>query len=112
MLTLTKTNTYTGPTNVVAGTLALSGAGSIADSSGVFLATGGDIRHFAGDDCGDASIKTLGNTAAGQTGTVDLGAQTLTLTGALTTFGGVIDDGGIGGGTGGGLTLAIDDQLE
>ena len=38
--------------------------------------------------------RALGNTAAGQTGTVYLGAQTLTLTGALTTFGGVIADAG------------------
>ena len=48
----------------------------------------------------------MGNTAAGQTGTVYLGAQTLTLTGALTAFGGVIADaGGIDNVAGGGLTL-------
>ena len=98
-------NTYTGATMIKGGTLALSGAGSIADSSGVFLATGGafDISQTTAG----ASIKTLGNTAVGQTGTVYLGAQTLTLAGALTTFAGQISDiGGINNVGGGGLTLA------
>ena len=82
----------------------MSGSGSIANSSGVALATGGvfDISQTTSG----ASIQSLGNTAAGQTGTVYLGAQTLTLTGALTTFGGVIADaGGINNVAGGGLTL-------
>ena len=101
--TLTGANTYSGPTTIQGGTLALAGGGSIANS-GVSLATGAtfDISQTAGG----ASIRTLGNTGAGQTGTVALGSKTLTLTGALTNFGGVIADGGIGGGTGGGLTLA------
>ena len=80
--------------SLLAGTLALSGMGGIANSSGVSLATGAvfDISQTTAG----ASIEALGNTAAGQTGTVYLGAQTLTLTGALTTFGGVIADvGGI-----------------
>jgi autotransporter-associated beta strand protein len=104
-LTLTGTNTYSGATTITAGTLALSGSGSIADSSGVSLATAAvfDISQTTAG----ASLKSLGNTAAGQTGTVYLGAQTLTLTGALTTFGGVIADaGGINNVPGGGLTLA------
>jgi autotransporter-associated beta strand protein len=90
--------------SLLAGTLALSGMGGIANSSGVSLATGAvfDISQTTAG----ASIEALGNTAAGQTGTVYLGAQTLTLTGALTTFGGVIADvGGIDNVTGGGLTL-------
>ena len=103
-LTLTGANTYTGATTITAGTLALSGSGSIANSSGVSLATGAvfDISQTTAG----ASIESLGNIAAGQTGTVYLGAQTLTLTGALTTFGGVIADaGGIDSVAGGGLTL-------
>ncbi len=103
-LTLTGVNTYTGATTIAAGTMALSGAGSIANSSGVSLATGAafDISQTTAG----ASIQSLGNTGAGQTGTVFLGAQTLTLTGALTTFGGVIADaGGINNVAGGGLTL-------
>jgi len=67
-LTLTGVNTYSGATTITAGTLALSGAGSIANSSGVSLATGAvfDISQTTAG----ASIATLGNTAAGQTGTV------------------------------------------
>ena len=103
-LTLTGTNTYSGATTIMAGTLALSGSGSIANSSGVSLATGA-VFDLSQTTSG-ASIESLGNTAAGQTGTVYLGAQTLTLTGALTTFGGVIADaGGIDNVAGGGLTL-------
>jgi autotransporter-associated beta strand protein len=108
-LTLTGTNTYTGATTIDAGTLALSGAGAVADSSGVSLATGSvfDISQSTLSAPPGVQIMALGNTAAGQTGTVYLGAQTLTLTGALTTFGGVIADaGGINSVTGGGLTLA------
>ena len=82
-LTLTGANTYTGATTITAGTRALSGTGGIANSSGVSLATGAvfDISQTTAG----ASIETLGNTTAGQTGTVYLGAETLTLTGALTT---------------------------
>ena len=48
----------------------------------------------------------MGNTAAGQNGTVSLGNQTLTIFGGASTFGGVIQDGGILANTGGGLTIA------
>ena len=103
-LTLTGANTYSGATTITAGTLALSGSGGVANSSGVYLAAG-SIFDISQTTAG-ASVGTLGNTAAGQTGTVYLGAQTLTLTGALTTFGGVIADaGGINNVSGGGLTL-------
>jgi YVTN family beta-propeller protein/autotransporter-associated beta strand protein len=91
-LVLATANTYTGATLIGAGTLALSGTGGIAASSGVSVAAGAifDISATAAG----ASITTL----AGP-GNVALGSQTLTLSKASTTFAGVI------GGTGG-LTLA------
>lgn len=99
-LTLTGNNTYTGATTITAGTLALSGTGSIADSNAVNLATGSTFDISA--TTGGATIVTLGNTAAGQTGGVTLGTKTLTLSNASTTFAGVI---GAAGDTGG-LTVS------
>jgi autotransporter-associated beta strand protein len=96
VLTLSGVNTYTGATTITSGTLALTAGGSIAASSGVTIASGGTF---------DISQTTGGVTLSGLTGTagtVALGSQTLTLnvTGS-DTFGGVIQDGGIAGGTGG-----------
>jgi autotransporter-associated beta strand protein len=107
-LILTNTNTYTGATTINGGTLALSGTGSISGSSGVALATGGAF-DISGLTNGGTSITTLGDTAAGQAGNVALGANTLTITNGSTTFSGVIDDAGQGGGltvSGGTQTLA------
>ncbi len=100
--TLSGANTYTGATTLSAGTLALSGAGGVADSSGVVLSSGATF---------DISQVTTGATILGLTGpggTVALGGETLTVNVAsgANTFGGVIQDGGIGSGTGGGLTLS------
>lgn len=89
-LTLTADNTYTGATTIAAGTLALAGTGSIAASSRVRDDGAFDIAATTAG----ASIRSLSGG-----GTVNLGAQTLTLTAAADTFGGVIQ------GTGG-LTLA------
>ncbi|MCL2761012.1 MAG: autotransporter-associated beta strand repeat-containing protein, partial [Desulfuromonadales bacterium] len=86
---LTGVNIYIGTTNIDAGTLALSGTGSIALSSGV--ADDGTF-DISGTTSG-ASITTLSGS-----GTVNLGAQTLTLTAANDTFSGSISDGGAGGG--------------
>jgi fibronectin-binding autotransporter adhesin len=107
-------NAYTGRTTIApaggatSAVLALGGSGSIATSSGVFIATSGtfDIsRTYAG-----ASITTLADYPSSPAGgTVSLGLQTLTITNGSTTFSGVIADGGIGGeiGAGGGnLTIA------
>jgi autotransporter-associated beta strand protein len=97
-LTLTGINTYTGSTTVEPGaTLALAGSGSISASSNVGVAGTFDI-----------SQTTSGASIVGLTGSgvVDLGGQTLTITGANETFSGVIADGGIGGGTAGGLVIA------
>ena len=72
-------------TTINGGTLALSGSGSIADSSDVIDDGTFDISATSG-----ASIVTLSGN-----GTVKLGGKKLTLTNASTTFSGTI------GGTGG-----------
>ena len=84
--TLTAVNTYAGATTISAGVLALSGAGSIANSSGVIDNATFDISATAAG----ASIKNLSGA-----GIVTLGSQTLTLTNASGTFAGAI--GGNGG---------------
>jgi fibronectin-binding autotransporter adhesin len=84
--TLTAVNTYAGATTISAGVLALSGAGSIANSSGVINDATFDISATTAG----ASIKNLSGA-----GVVTLGSQTLTLTNASGTFGGTI--GGSGG---------------
>ncbi|WP_175425739.1 autotransporter outer membrane beta-barrel domain-containing protein [Trinickia violacea] len=95
-VTLTGTNTYTGTTTVQSGaTLALAGSGSIASSSQVTTNGTLDISQTAG-----TSLTTIAGS-----GVIALGAQNLKLTGASGTFNGVIKDGGIGGGTGGSLTM-------
>jgi autotransporter-associated beta strand protein len=107
-------NSYSGATTITAGTLALSGAGSIASSSGLFLASGATF-DISGATNG-ASITTLAN-APGSSGAdeiIALGSKTLTITNAtaVTTFyGGVIQDGGIASGTGGGLVIAGGNQI-
>ena len=65
------------------------------------------------EDVIDAGTFDISGTAAGASivtlngsGGVSLGAKTLTLTNASGTFGGVIADGGLFGGTGGKLTIA------
>ena len=88
MLTLTGDSSYSG-TTTISGTLALSGSGSIADSSDVIDNGTFDIMATSSG----ASIVTLSGN-----GTIKLGAETLTLSDASTTFSGTI------GGTGG-LTL-------
>lgn len=108
-LVLSGANTYLGATLISQGTLALSGSGSIATSSGV-IANG----TF------DISATTAGATiqALQGSGTVALGSQSLTLaqaeglfSGAITGSGGLIVAGGTQGLTGassfsGGVTLA------
>ncbi|KAA5613882.1 autotransporter outer membrane beta-barrel domain-containing protein [Rhodovastum atsumiense] len=84
--TLTGTSTYTGLTTINPGaTLALTGSGSIAASEGVLDNGVFDISATSNG----ATIRTLAGT-----GTVNLGAQKLTLTGAADHFTGTIAGGG------------------
>src|SRR5206468_566469 len=102
--TLTGTNTYTGVTTIAGGTLALSGNGSITNSSGVGVQSG--TFDISQTNAG-ASINGLFGSPVGVTA---LGARTLTITNG-SVYAGVIQDGGIGGGTGGGVTIASGEQV-
>ena len=89
VLNLSGVNTYSGATNVASSaTLALSGSGTVAASSGVT-----DNGHF------DISQTTSGATVnnLNGSGVVTLGGQTLTISNATgnSTFSGAITDGGI-----------------
>ncbi len=91
---LTGNNSYTGSTTLSAGTLALSGAGSIASSARVIADGTFDI---SGVTAASSSIKSL----AGN-GSVTLGSKTLVITAANDTFsGGITGSGGltVSGGT-------------
>ena len=89
---LSGVNTYTGATTINANsTLLLAGSGSIATSSGVAL--NGGIFDISQTTSGTSVVGLSGGTGA-----VSLGSKTLTITGADNSFGGVIQDGGLGGG--------------
>jgi autotransporter-associated beta strand protein len=83
-LILTAASSYTGYTTISAGTLALSGSGSLASSAGIVANGAFDISAATAP-----SIKSLSGT-----GTVLLGAQTLTITAASGGFSGVISGAG------------------
>ena len=101
--TLSGVNTYAGVTQIDPGaTLALKGNGSIANTLYVgFLGAGTlDISQTKSG----ASVSGLFDPVG--FGKVSLGSKTLTFTGSAGFFNGVIQDGGIGGGTGGNVTIA------
>jgi autotransporter-associated beta strand protein len=118
--TLYSNTTYTGKTTITGGTLAIGSGGSIASSSEVdlevsqsALVSGPQDTSSAviTSDRADFDISQAGNQTildlSGSNGTtVWLGSNTLTL-GTLnsTTYAGTITDGGIGGGTEGGIVL-------
>jgi outer membrane autotransporter protein len=81
--TLSGASGYSGITNILGGTLALSGAGSIVGSIGVNVNAGAtfDISQVTTG----ASVTTLGGN-----GDVALGSKTLTVTNAQPSFAGVI----------------------
>ncbi len=95
-LTLSGANTYTGETDINSGTLAVSGSGSIADSTLIKLTSSSSVLNISGA-AGTVSIQSL----YGASGSiVTLGANTLSVTAA----GGYSFSGNIQGT--GGLTVA------
>ncbi|MCJ9706431.1 autotransporter-associated beta strand repeat-containing protein, partial [Bradyrhizobium sp. SHOUNA76] len=101
--TLTGVNTYSNVTQIDSGgTLALKGSGSIASSLYVAFSGAGATLDISQTTSG-ASVGGLFSLSP--VGTVALGSKTLTITNG-SFFGGVIQDGGIGGGTGGNLAIA------
>ncbi|MET4485864.1 autotransporter domain-containing protein [Bradyrhizobium sp. LA7.1] len=103
--TLSGANTYSNVTQIDAGaTLALKGSGSIANSLYVAFSGPGATLDISQSTSG-ASVTQL--FSFGTNGVVALGSKTLTITAnSGTAFGGVIQDGGIGGGTAGNLAIA------
>ncbi|MGT2434933.1 autotransporter outer membrane beta-barrel domain-containing protein [Bradyrhizobium betae] len=103
--TLSGVNTYSNVTQIDGGaTLALKGSGSIANSLYVAFAGAGATLDISQTTSG-ASVTQLFSLTTNNV--IALGSKTLTLTaGSGTVYGGVIQDGGIGGGTGGNLVLA------
>jgi autotransporter-associated beta strand protein len=101
--TLSGVNTYTNTTQIDSGaTLALKGVGSIASSLDVAFSGGVGTFDISQTSAG-ASVGAL--FSGSTTSRVSLGAQTLTITGG-SFFDGVIQDGGIGGGSGGSIAIA------
>ncbi len=102
-LTLTNaSNSFSGAVTLNAGRLALSGSGAIASISSMTIANATfDISQLTAGV--SSTISNLsGSDAAAR---IDLGARALIISqGTSATFAGVIEDGGLGGGTGGALT--------
>lgn len=97
--TLSGGNTYNGLTTISSGTLALGPGGNISSSAGVDLTASGAIFDIS--QSGNQVIQTLSGVSGSA---VALGSATLTVIGATSTiFAGALEDGGIGGGTGGAL---------
>lgn len=101
--TLSGVNTYSNVTQIDAGaTLALKGSGSIANSLYVAFAGAGATFDISQTTSGASLTRLL---SFGTDGVIALGSKTLTIT-IGNSFGGVVQDGGIAGGTGGNLVIA------
>ncbi|TPO20305.1 autotransporter domain-containing protein [Mesorhizobium sp. CU2] len=102
-------NTYTGATYIDSGaTLAIKGGGSIASSAMISFGQGGGTLDISQANSG-ASVTEVSDIAGNST--IALGAKTLTIT-RDSLFAGVIQDGGLGNGTGGSLVVADGASLE
>lgn len=98
LLSNSATCSYTGVTTIDAtASLWLAAGGAIATSS---LVADYGIFDISGATSGRSINDLTGS------GLVKLGSKTLTITNALSSFSGVLMDGGNGGGTGGSLTIA------
>jgi autotransporter-associated beta strand protein len=96
-ITLTDTNTYTGATVISNGTLALSGSGSISNSTLISISAGGtfDVSALASPYIFTGANLSASGTAAGGAsingasgGVVNMGSQLISLTFAPQTFNG------------------------
>jgi autotransporter-associated beta strand protein len=95
-LTLSNAETYTGLTTISAGTLALGSGGS--------LYSGGSVIANGVFDISQSGNQTIGDLSG--SGVVDLGGYQLEISDTnTTTFSGQINNGGLGGGTGGSLLV-------
>jgi autotransporter-associated beta strand protein len=99
VLILKGVNTYAGGTTVNGGSLVLEGNGKLNANGNVTVNAGGT---FDISQTGDQSVGDLGGASGG---VINLGDNVLTVNqGGNTTFAGALNDGGIAGGTGAGLT--------
>jgi autotransporter-associated beta strand protein len=81
-LTLSGTNTYTGPTTIAAGTLALSSTGSISNAPTISIGAGGtfDVSGLTATTFNLSSLTTLSASGAGTT----VGSTAATIKGGAT----------------------------
>lgn len=102
--TLSGVNTYSNTTQIDAGArLALKGSGSIANSASVTFTPGAGGTFDISQTTSGTSANALFSLTGG--GIVALGSKMLTITSG-SFFGGVIQDSGIAGGTGGSVVIA------
>ena len=104
VLLLTSGNTYTGATTITQGTLVLGSSGSIVPSSAVSSTASGATFDISGTGGQVTGVSQRLDSLSGVSGSiVDLGGQTLTLSigSGSQTVNSTINDGGLGGGTGG-----------
>lgn len=109
-LTLSGVSTYVGDTGIADGaTLALKDAGSLTDSYVTFDPSATQATLDISQTTSGAAIGGLIDFTGG--GVISLGSRTLTIN-QSGFFMGVIQDGGIAGGTGGGLVVGANALLE
>ena len=87
-LTLTNVNTYTGPTTIGGGTLAIGGAGKWSSTYSGAVANNGTFHYHS------TALQTMGGVISGPGSLVYSGTGNLTLTGANTFTGNITVSGG------------------